>query len=341
MARFLFHHLTNFLLLILLLPTISALPQCSLHFGHPDYASCDLLLHGARDYATGVIITEGIDRIDRRDHLFHINPTNLHGPPPGVSATQFRWVLPLPQPEYPESWRESNPGMEAPAPSRTLAEIGSGINTACVWGGWMGGMEFAGTNGRMVLVLYQPRSEFDDRMKAISAGGLAYLDEAEVWEEESENEDAGPRDAKRVKIDRGSGAAISMGVGGLYSITQAISADIGSGWLMQYNAVKSILPVVEAARQLVAFYDFVVEEASARIKTGAEELKKLAFTLGDVSLVLNGTDVIHWDWIIDFAMSMEDGTNAGNPIQYASTVASTWQQNTIKAQLFLDGVAAG
>ncbi|KAL8988102.1 MAG: hypothetical protein Q9177_002765 [Variospora cf. flavescens] len=224
---------------------------------------------------------------------------------------------------------------------KTVAEIGSSINTACVWGGSTGGMEFAGTNGRMVLVLYQPRSEFDDRMKAMSAGGLAYLDEAEVWEEESEDEDAGPQDAKRVKIDRGSAAATSIPVGSLYSITQAISADIGSGWLVQYNAVKSILPVIEAARQLVAFYDFVVEEASARIKTGAEELKKLAFTLGDVSLVMSGTDVIHWDWVIDFAMSMEDGTNAGNPIQYASTVASTWQQNTIKAQLFLDGVAAG
>ncbi|KAI4289583.1 MAG: hypothetical protein L6R35_001140 [Caloplaca aegaea] len=126
MARFLSHLLTNFLLfpflilllLLLLLPTISALPQCSLLFGRPDYASCDLLLHGARDHATGTIITEGIDRIDRRDHLFHINPTNLHVPPPGVSATQFRWVLPLPQPDYPESWRESNPRMEAPAPSR-------------------------------------------------------------------------------------------------------------------------------------------------------------------------------------------------------------------------------
>ncbi|KAL8653369.1 MAG: hypothetical protein Q9210_002146 [Variospora velana] len=224
---------------------------------------------------------------------------------------------------------------------KTIAETGSRINSACVWGSLTGGMEFAGTNGRMVLVLYQPRSEFDDRMKAISAGGLAHLDEAEVWKEESEDEDAEARDPKRVKIDRGSAAATSMRVGDLYSITQAISADIGSGWLMQYTAVKSILPVVDAARQLVAFYDFVVKEASVRIKTGAEELKKLAFTLGDVSLVLSGTDIIHWDWVIDFAMSMEDSTNVGNPIQYASTVASTWQQNTIKAELFLDGVAAG
>lgn len=202
----------------------------------------------------------------------------------------------------------------------------------------------SGANGRMLLVLFQQGSDFDKRMKAMAPGEPAHLDEEEIWgeeeeEEETEGVDARPRGAKRVRIDTGSAAGSSTWMGE-YSITRAISADVGAGWLTQYNAVKLILPVADAAQQLVAFYEHVVEKASAQIRTRAAELKMLAFTLGSVSLVLSGTDIIHWDWIIDFAMSMEDSTNAGNPIQYSSTVASKWQQNTIKVELLLDGVAA-
>ncbi|KAL8955556.1 MAG: hypothetical protein Q9193_006639 [Seirophora villosa] len=381
MAEPFIHHLLSVLLLLLFLyiPSSSTYPQCQPYFGRPDYYSCYRLLFGDRDAVSNIILSDGISRIDRKDHLFHVNAANLQAPPPGVSALQFRWVLPLPQPDYPATWRSLNPGVEAPTQSRfgpvpwsnegckimllpvqlsvggmtwdtsrfkTLAEIGGNINTACVWQGAgqspSGGIDFAGANGRMLLVLFQQGSDFDKRMKAVAAGEPAHLDEEEVWgeeEEEIEGVDTKPRGAKRVRIDTGSAAGSSTWMGE-YSITRAIPADVGAGWLTQYNAVKLILPVADAARQLVAFYEHVVEKASAQIRTRAAELKMLAFTLGSISLVLSGTDVVHWDWIIDFAMSMEDSTNAGNPIQYSSTVASKWQQNTIKVELLLDGVAA-
>lgn len=192
----------------------------------------------------------------------------------------------------------------------------------------------------MVLVLFQPGSEFDRKMTSLSVTEVAHFDEQEIQEEDIDDDYYAPPDSKRIKIEPGSAAGSSTQGVTLYSITQAISANIGSGWLMQYDAVKAILPIVDAAKQLVAFYEDVIAKASAQLETGAAELKQLAFTLGSVTLVLTGTDVIYWDWIIEFAMSMEDSTNLGNPIQYASTVASTWQQNTIKAEIFLNGVGA-
>ncbi|KAL8753729.1 MAG: hypothetical protein Q9184_005336 [Pyrenodesmia sp. 2 TL-2023] len=175
----------------------------------------------------------------------------------------------------------------------------------------------------------------------MSEDEVAHLNEDEAAGGSSDDEYDAPRGPKRIKTGSGSVSGLSsIQVGTLYSTIQAISANIGSGWLMRYDAVKSLLPVLVAAKQLVAFYGFVVKEASAQIRSGATELKKLAFTLGSLSLVLTANDVVHWDWIVEFAMSMEDATNLGNPIQYTSTVASTWQQNSIKVELFLDGLGA-
>lgn len=191
----------------------------------------------------------------------------------------------------------------------------------------------------MILVIFQPGSEFDRSITTLSDGEVVHLDEEEAAGGPMDDGYDAPPGPKRIKTGSGSASgSSSIQVGTLYSTTQAISANIGSGWLMRYVAVKSILPVLEAAKQLVAFYRFVVEEASAQIRSGATELKKLAFTLGSLSLVLTANDIVHWDWIVEFAMSMEDATNLGNPIQYTSTVASIWQQNTIKVELFLEGV---
>lgn len=198
-----------------------------------------------------------------------------------------------------------------------------------------------GTNSRMVLVIFQPGSEFDRSITTRSDGEVAHLDEEEAAGGPMDDGYDAPPGPKRIKTGSGSAApSSSIEVGTLYSTTQAISANIGSGWLMRYHVVKSILPVLDAAKQLAVFYGFVVDEASAQIRSGATELKKLAFTLGSLSFVLTANDVIHWDWIIEFAMSMQDATNLGNPMQYTSTVASTWQQNTIKVELFLEGVRA-
>ncbi|KAI4185862.1 MAG: hypothetical protein LQ346_005792 [Caloplaca aetnensis] len=248
-----------------------------------------------------------------------------------------------------------------------MAEIGGYINWQCVrpveyGGSGSGGLEFVGnlnhpvregigvdvilrnmtgTNSRMVLVIFQPGSDFDRSILSLSEGEVAHMDEDEDTGGPMDDGYDAPPGPKRIKTASGSVAATSsIEVGTLYSTTQAISANIGSGWSMRYTAVNSILPVLHAAQQLVAFYEFVVEEASLRIKSGATEVKKLAFTLGSLSLSLTANDVIHWDWIVEFAMSMEDATNLGNPIQYASTVTSNWQQNTIKAELLFDGAGA-
>ncbi|KAL8902573.1 MAG: hypothetical protein Q9207_004574 [Kuettlingeria erythrocarpa] len=250
---------------------------------------------------------------------------------------------------------------------KPMAEVGGYINYQCVrpvdvGGSGSGGLEFVGnlnhpiregididvilrdmtgTNNRMVLVIFQPGSDFDRSLSTLSEGEVAHVDEDEDTGGPMDDGYDAPPGPKRIKTGSGSAAASSsIEVGTLYSTTQAISANIGSGWSMRYSAVNSILPVLHAAKQLMAFYKFVVEKASLQIRSGATELKKLAFTLGSLSLSLRANDVIHWDWIVEFAMSMEDATNLGNPIQYASTVTSSWQQNTIKAELLFDGAGA-
>ncbi|KAL8703719.1 MAG: hypothetical protein Q9201_003092 [Fulgogasparrea decipioides] len=200
-----------------------------------------------------------------------------------------------------------------------------------------------GDNDRMILVLFAKDSEFDRKVQNTPPGQIVDLKGMEQ-EEDTDREDS-PPPRQRIKIEPDSTAGSTTqagleGVGASSSIQQSLSANIGSGWLLDYHAVKSITPVPDAAKQLVAFYNNVVDKAAAQLKAGAAEAKRLAFKLGDISLSLTGTDVIYWDWVIDFAMSMVDSTNLANPIQYASTVSSKWQQSTIQVELFLDGVGA-
>lgn len=102
-----------------LLLEVFGMPQCKSWLGRPDYHSCDLLLFGSREEGSSHrILTDGINRIDRKDHLFHPQADTIMGRPPGVSALQFRWKLPLPQPNYPEEWRLQNPTLDAPTASR-------------------------------------------------------------------------------------------------------------------------------------------------------------------------------------------------------------------------------
>lgn len=196
----------------------------------------------------------------------------------------------------------------------------------------------------MVLIMFAKDSDFDKKVKNTPPGQIVSLREMDQDEETDDEYDAPP--PKRIKTDPDSAAGSSTqlqglaGVGATSSIQQSLSANIGSGWILDYKAVKSITPVVNAASQLVAFYNSVSDKAAAQLEAGAAEVKRLAFRLGDISLSLAGTDVIYWDWIIDFAMSMTDSTNIGNPIQYASTVSSKWQQSTIQVELLLGGVGA-
>ncbi|KAL8940727.1 MAG: hypothetical protein Q9211_002136 [Gyalolechia sp. 1 TL-2023] len=186
--------------------------------------------------------------------------------------------------------------------------------------------------------MYEPGSEWD-REKSLPQGKLASMEEREHGGSGIDDEyEPAP---KRVKQEPDSAAGSSTQLAGGQSVTQSLSGNIGSDWLLQHSAVKSILPVTQAAKQLVSFYDFVVDKTSAQIEAGAVELRSMSFNLGDISLVLGGNDVIHWDWIINFAMSMKDSTNLGNTFQYASSVKSDLQQNTIKAEILLGGLGAG
>ncbi|KAL8935765.1 MAG: hypothetical protein Q9216_005266 [Gyalolechia sp. 2 TL-2023] len=385
---------TTVCIIWLLLQSASATPQCKAWLGKPDFQACRQLLFGQRSGPNQSIDFRGIENLDRKDHLFHTRPEYVQTRPAGVSNTQFRNMVGLPQPQYPQFWVNANPPGSAPQPSRfgpvpwsnagckimlipilrlngeyswdtgrykPIAEVGGRINSECVrpavaGGRGIGGMEFVGTSAteryisiensqkltvqsgdlnRMILVIYEPGSEWDREKSSLPQGKLISMDEQE--EETDEEYEPAP---KRVKQEPDSAAGSSTQVAGSQSVTQSLSGNIGSDWLLQHSAINSILPETQAAQQLITFYEVIIDKASAQIEAGAMKLKSMSFSLGDISLVLSGSDFIHWDWIINFAMSMEDSTNLGNPIQYASVVKSELQQNTIKAELLFGGTGA-
>ncbi|KAL9626928.1 MAG: hypothetical protein Q9204_006933, partial [Flavoplaca sp. TL-2023a] len=242
---------------------------------------------------------------------------------------------------------------------KPIAEVGLSVNFHCVrptvaGGRASGGLESAGThsdirsfirhaaidattgdNGQMLMVLYSPTSEFAKRVAANPDGVSTELRESEV--EESSDDDAGnPPNPKRLKIDPPVGTQGSSNQVPLDFNTAELSSSIGSGWLLTFNDLK-LIPGSIAATSLVKFYNSVIDKASNLLEAATPLDKQHKFTVGSVSLLLAGTDVIYWDWIITFAMAMVDSTNGKSPIQFASTIASEWQQNTIKAELFLGG----
>ncbi|KAL9028552.1 MAG: hypothetical protein Q9196_003103 [Gyalolechia fulgens] len=202
-----------------------------------------------------------------------------------------------------------------------------------------------GDNDRMIIVLYQPLSRWDNVTRYRLSKGLSiFMKQTQPGQQpqDPDSQPAAPPATKRIKSDLDiSSVGSSPNVGLASAVQNSFVGNIASGWWLHSLIIKPILPVIEAARELVSFYNLVTEEAAARLQAGAAELKTISFNHGAVSLVLTGRDIIYWDWIVDFAMAMVDATNAGNPTQYKSTVTSVWQQNTILAELFLGGSGAG
>lgn len=202
-----------------------------------------------------------------------------------------------------------------------------------------------GDNGRMTMVLYGALSRFDNTTRSRLSNGLPmYLNEPERPPERPRNpleEPNAPPAPKRTKIDPDTSSVGSNNPVYSMALQNSLSANIGSGWWLHNFVIKPILPVVNAAKELVSFYNLVTQKAGDQLQAGTEESKRISFQHGAISLVLTGTDIIYWDWIIGFATAMVDSTNVGNPAQYKSTVTSIWQQNTILAELFLGGSGPG
>lgn len=221
-----------------------------------------------------------------------------------------------------------------------IAAVGSAINYFCVRPKGSGGFESAGDNGNMLMVVYASDSKFAKRVAATPAGQVIELDEGEAEmsvdddEETEDDEGSNPPNAKRLKTSigtAGSSTQVSIGLN-----AKTLSPSIGSGWAQTFNGLK-LIPSSMAPQHLIDFYNGVVDQASKLLGNATLLVKQHTFTLGSINLVLAGTDLIYWDWIITFAMAMVDSTSESIAIQYALTMASSWQQNTIKAVLFLGG----
>ncbi|KAL8868709.1 MAG: hypothetical protein Q9174_004812 [Haloplaca sp. 1 TL-2023] len=220
-----------------------------------------------------------------------------------------------------------------------IAPVGLAINNECVKSGGSGGFESAGDNDNLLMVIYALNSEFARRVAATPADKPVELDELEASmvlddDEETEDEADNPPRAKRLKTSIGAPSSLYQVPAGLAATT--VSPSLGSGWMLTFHGFK-LISGADAVQGLTRFYTSVADQASELLAAATPLVKRLSFTVGSVSLVLAGTDVIYWDWVITFAIAMADSTMQNIPMQFASTIASEWQQNTIKAELVLGG----
>lgn len=116
-----------------------------------------------------------------------------------------------------------------------------------------------------------------------------------------------------------------------------VRTHVGGDWILDFHFNTAFVPVMDAATGIVMFYDYVTTDALAQLAAGAAEVGSLVYTLGGIALRLACAHTIHWDLVIEFAKSMVDLTNTGNPVQYAASVFSVEQQEIIQADLTLGG----
>ncbi|KAL8852997.1 MAG: hypothetical protein Q9221_002145 [Calogaya cf. arnoldii] len=353
-----------------LLHLITAIPICfKILFGEPSFEACNEPLHGVKT-PTGarghpVWLYKGIEHISTRAHLFHTGevltwPVN---PLPGATQQMHKNKQPLPRPQYSERFGSVPPDpmiYSNPRPWSkegcnitllpkadgfnvdgiiydtgrypAIAGVGTAINHLCVRPAGSGGIELAGDNNNLLMVVFAPKSEFAKRLAA-TEGGIVDISEAEAEMLADDPADNLPA-SKRFKVTPSAEGSSSQTPVGPYA--GALLSGHGAGWDPKFNGIKFI-PSAVAEQDLMFFYNGVVDKVTQLLAAGTELVKELAFKVGSARLVLAGTDVIYWDWIISLALAMVDSTAENSAIQFASTIASEWQQNTIKAELFLGG----
>ncbi|KAL8849716.1 MAG: hypothetical protein Q9221_005326 [Calogaya cf. arnoldii] len=255
-----------------------------------------------------------------------------------------------------------------------IAETGEYVNQFCVEDREMGGLTEVGESGlfttldfrgsphragstrRLLILLYEPGSQQDHEIEEeIRETGIATMrsigiDFSSAWgnaawgdpgasdaESEASMED---KFAEFLNIDEGEPHARARAGAAEVLAASVVGAgrsnirNLGDGWVLGYSSVLIFNNVFQAAHGLVHFYDEVIADAAVKIASGLASATSHRFRSDALSLQLQSTDVIPWDWIIRFARAMSFAAEAGWPVVYQGIVNSRyWEKAPIKAVL--------
>ncbi|CAO1596307.1 hypothetical protein XANCAGTX0491_000158 [Xanthoria calcicola] len=238
----------------------------------------------------------------------------------------------------------------------TIAERAQYVNEVCVKDRGMGGLEEVGSTRRLLILLYEPGSQQDHEieeerretgtatMRSIgidfsAAWGNAAWGDSGVSDTESEasmedkfaeflNIDDGERHS-RARTD-GAAAAAASHVGA----ADPRIMNLGDGWRMIYASIQALQTMGQAAAGLVRFYEHVIAVAGVKIASGVRSGPLHGFRSNGLSLVLQSTDTIPWEWIVRFARAMALAAAARWAVLYKGVANSRyWDKSSVKAVL--------
>lgn len=194
-----------------------------------------------------------------------------------------------------------------------LAAKGLEINRFCVGGsgipgaGGTGGIDFAGDNSKIRFVLYGPYSSFDNDTREDQADGMT-VSVAEDSDSDATisgtDDDDGPAPQRQKTGGRTIGDGNSGGMG-LMSASGVRSLD--GGWEMTY-ASTTYMDEVNFAK-METFWTNIGNKATDQISQGINETDSLTLAQGRMSLGLQSTGPISWNWVYDFAAQMLQATS--------------------------------
>ena len=159
-----------------------------------------------------------------------------------------------------------------------------------------------GDNNKLRLILYAPRSKFEnDTTAAYKQNKPIGIQEEDTDDEyEPASSDPGPP-RKRTRFGGGGmglmGSQAWKGGGGKVR-------NLGDGWYMSYASTTSILPLQIGAGNLETFYTQVLNAAANQISTVVNATQNLAFSFNGLTLRLASAAPISWTWVINFAADM-------------------------------------
>ena len=186
---------------------------------------------------------------------------------------------------------------------------------------------YEGDNDRLRLVLYAPKSRFEnDTLDDYKAGlSISVLEEADLTAEESST---GSSSNTRRKISGGLGLMSSQGM------HSPRIRSLGGGWIMSFDTITCVHPITGAAADLEEFFTRIVDSAEDQIGRAAAPAQNFAFENGGYSLQLTSPDAISWIWVVNFAEGMLDSVRNQLAVLFKGEAYSTyWDIATVVAAL--------
>ncbi|KAL9593849.1 MAG: hypothetical protein Q9219_007358, partial [cf. Caloplaca sp. 3 TL-2023] len=213
-----------------------------------------------------------------------------------------------------------------------IAESAQSINDACVRGERSGGVTETGDMKKLAITLYEPGSRQDRKIQEDQRHG----DVPTVTKDDDDDSAGDDLDelqdhfASLLNIDEYSDQPQPRQSWERHFPYLRVGQsdpnvkNLGSGWIVEYNSVTSLLPANSAASSLSLFYKRVIDKAAESIASNATTTTYLNFQLDDLSLRLTSPNAISWEWVIRFAREMSHSSNSAWTVLYNAVARNVY-----------------